>query len=837
MADTSSSGGDRSKRIASILEICRQNLEDGGPISREAVASENPDLMPELGQRLDDLLFVHSAKIQAQEGPPEEFFDAATLAAAPDDTTAQRSLKLPRPFGDFELLEEIGRGGMGVVYKARQLSLDRLVSVKMILAGRLATTEDISRFHSEARAAAGLRHPNIITVYEVGERDGQHFFSMYYVKGKSLSELIQDGLTTDQSIEYVQGIAKAIHHAHQQRILHRDLKPSNVLIEETGRLLVTDFGLAKRLDRSASITATSGFVGTPSFMSPEQVSSSRGEIGVSTDIYGIGATLYAMLTNRPPFQSDTVIDTVLSVLEADPIPPSELNADVSRDLEYICLTCLQKDPTDRFVSAEQLAAELEAALTKRSPRESEPTSAKRRLAVLPLTNISDDSSQDYFCDGMTEEMINHCGRIDPEGLSVIARTSVMQYKDAAAKIARIGRELNVDYVLEGSVRRSENRVRITSQLIEVHDESQLWSESFERDLTDIFKIQREVAERVAESLSARLSVKDSHSRISTERTMNPAAYETFLKGRHHWEKRTHEDLRKALSCYNEAIELDPLLWKAYAGLAECYVLQSYHGELPPDDAYAIAKKAIDKALEINDRSAEAYSSLAVIKMQHEWDWSGAESAFIWSLEIDPGYATAHLWYAWLLSALGRHGEALEQSGIALDLDPLSPVVNADRGRMLYYNRAYDEAVSRCQKTLYMDPSFPLARLVLGLSLLQMSEFGAATEQLERAVDLSSRAPYALSGLAYAFSVSGQREQAVRLLDELTKMSDSRYVPAVYSVGVLAGLGDEQRAIEALERAVEERSEYLVFLGVDPVFDSLRANPRFTHLLQRMNLYA
>jgi TolB-like protein/Tfp pilus assembly protein PilF len=458
---------------------------------------------------------------------------------------------------------------------------------------------------------------------------------------------------------------------------------------------------------------------------------------------------------------------------------------------------------------------------------------KAMLAVLPFENLNSDPEQEYFSDGLTEEMITQLGRLNPQRLGVIARTSVMRYKRSEKPVAQIGPELGVDYVLEGSVRRAGKRVRVTAQLIQVSDQTHLWAETLERNLKDILALQREVAERIARSLAVELLPGDSPLAVRSS-TGNSEAYELYLRGRYHWNKRTEEGFAKAIDYFGRAIELDKAFAPAYAGLADAYNIFGLYGALPPQQAYGRAKEAAHKALEIDSRLAEAYCSRAFATLQYDWDWKSAEKSYQRALELNPNYATAHHWHGLGLMETAQFERAQSAMERALRLDPLSVVINSHLGWLFYFSRQFDQAIAQLQRTLDLEPEYPLALYFLGMAYEQRGVLEPAIDSLRKATERSGRHPGGLSALVHALASAGKRGEALRVLEELHSLASQRHVSPYFVAFAHAGLGNRQEAINWLEKACAERSGWMLHLAIEPAFDSLRGQPDFQALMLRTN---
>ena len=777
--------------------------------------------------------------------------------------------------GHYLILEKAGAGGMGVVYRAHDQNLQRDVALKVLSSGTLSGEVARLHFHKEAMALAKLNHPNIETVYEFGSLDGIDFLVMEYLPGKTLADRLAKGsLPEKEVIALGMQITAALGEAHDRGIVHRDLKPKNIAITDRGQAKVLDFGLAKLLrpDKHATtdtLTQTQAAAGTLPYMSPEQL---RGEpVDARSDIYSIGAVLYEMATSQRAFAGDLPSRIIDGILHQPPLSPRAINRGISAELERIILKCLEKETENRFQSTKELEIDLRrlvspaAASAVRSvatPRSLSPwtfvqaagvllaTAAivfgifGRRiwstahtgipriqsLAVLPLVNLSGDSSQEYFADGMTEELITEMGQIGM--LRVISRTSVMQYKGVRRPLPQIARELNVDAIVEGSVERVGDRVRISAQLIHAPTDRHVWSRSYEREMQNVLAMQGEVAQAIVAEIRTNVSPRKQASQASA-RDIDPQAYELYLKGRYFWNKRTDEGLRKALEYFQSAVSKDPRDPRGHAGIADSYLMLAEYGTFPARDAVPKAKAAALKALELDDSLAEAHASLAALKEDYDWDWPGAEKEFKRALELNPSYATSHQWYAEFLAEMGRFNEAVDEITRARELDPLSLIVNTVVGEIFYESRQNDQAIQQLRRTLELDPNFAEAHRLLGETYLQLSKHDEAVAELQTALALSGGSVQNEAFLGQAYGLAGRKSEARAVLNRLKAQSAQAYVsPADLSL-VYAGLGENNQALRLLEKACKRRLPSMVNLKVDPSLDNLRSDPRFQDLLHQV----
>ncbi len=778
-----------------------------------------------------------------------------------------------RTIAHYKILEKLGEGGMGVVYKAEDTKLRRSVALKFLPRHALDSEEYRARFLLEAQAAAALDHPNICTVFGIDEVDGQLFIAMAYVDGESLKAKIKSGkLTLVEAVQLAIHAARGLAEAHEKGIVHRDVKSANILVTAKGQAKITDFGLALLLERT-QITKVGATMGTVAYMSPEQA---RGErVDHRSDIWSLGVVLYEMATGQLPFRGDREPAVVHSILHSEPATTTSAGAKMTRDLDRILRRALAKSPADRYARVEEMLEELEtlrlaldpgAVTTTRTTgplaapsrrrylygglaalaallaaggylwfRQSPPppAAALASIAVLPLENLSRDPEQEYFTDGMTRALIAQLAKIG--ALRVTSRTSVMQYQGSKRSLRDIAKELTVDAVLEGSVSRAGNKVRITVQLIGAATDQLLWAETYDRDLRDIFTLQSEVARAVAGEIRVKLTPQE-QARLAGVPAVNPRAYEAYLKGRHHWNKRTEEALRKGLEYFQQALFEDPRYAQAYAGVADSYFLLGWSGAMPPREAMPEAKKAAERALKIDDKLAEAHNSLAGVLQLYDWDWAAAEREFRRAIELDPASADARHRYAMnCLAPLGRLDEAAREMQRAQDLDALSLVIRTNVARPLYLAGRYDEAIQHYRGVIELEPNFFRAHWELGRAYEQKGRCGEAIAAYEQARTLSRGSPFVIGGLGHAYGRCGQTAAARKLAAELLELSKRRYVSPFDIALVHAGLDDTPAALDWLERAYQERSVWMVYLKIDPRLERLRAEPRYVALMKKVGL--
>jgi serine/threonine-protein kinase len=783
----------------------------------------------------------------------------------------------------YRVVEKLGAGGMGEVYRAHDERLERDVALKVLPEGTLADEQARKRFRKEALTLSKLNHPHIATVYDFDTQDEVDFLAMELVEGKTLAEkLTQASLPEKELARLGAQIADALNEAHEQGIVHRDLKPGNIKLTAKGQAKVLDFGLAKLVRSEVevadavtveSLTQTVGVAGTLPYMAPEQL---RGKpVDARSDLYSFGVVLYEMATGRRPFEEK--LSTALSdaILHRPPPAPRTVNRRVSAGLENIILKCLEKEPERRYQSARDLQVDFRrlrepsvAGVPARSRRGRRTLALaagavvlllalllgfnlgglRDRLpggiipgritsvAVLPLENMMGDTEQDYFVEGMHEALITELSKIG--ALTVISRTSTMRYKESDKSVPEIARELGVEAVVEGSVLRAGNTVRVTAQLIEAETDRHLWADNFDREMRDVLSLQSEVARAIAEEINITVTPAE-EARLAHSRPVDPEAHEAYLRGRYYWNKVTADGIRKGIEYFQQAIEKDPTYAPAYAGLADAYILlgDNFIGQ-PPREALAKAESATLKSLELDSTSAEAHTSLAIITWRYHWDWPGAERGFLRAIELNPSYAPAHFWYSLYLQATGRMDEALAEMRKAQTLDPLSVWFDAAVADALSFAGQHDQAIERLQETLEMDPDFALAHLILGWVYVRKGIYEEGIATFERAMSVPGLSPdhkLLMQGcLGHAYAVSGRRQEALKILDELTQLSRRTFFPSEWIAVIHVGLGQTDQAFHWLEKAIVEGSSYIAYVKYEPPFAPLRSDPRFQDLLRRMN---
>jgi len=740
----------------------------------------------------------------------------------------------------YRLVQKLGEGGMGIVWKAEDTTLDREVALKFLPGALKEDPKWLVRFRHEAKIVAALSHPNIVTIHSIDEIEGHLFLAMELVQGVTLNQVIpKGGMAVKQFFDLAIDIAGAVSAAHQQGVSHRDLKPGNIMVRDDGNLKVLDFGMARPvesapLESSSDATTTTlpsygALEGTIPYMSPEQIKGKA--LDHRSDLFSLGVLFYEMATGERPFKGETSAELTASILRDEPRPLQEARPRLPRQLGRIIEHAIQKDPELRFQTARDLNNELEQ--LKQEFVSGSRLLDVRSLAVLPLEDLSGDPEQAYFADGMTDLLINNLARI--RALKVISRTSIMRYRENRKPLPETARELGVDAVVEGSVLRAGERVRITVQLIDAVRDQMLWADSYEHDLVDVLTLQSRVARTIAEQIEVELTPQE-HEHLERARPIDPAVNEACLRGRHLWYQRTTESVTQGLQQFEKAVEIDPSYAPAHAGIADSYIVDGgrYLG-VAPNIAYSRARAAALRAVELDDNLAEAHTSLAAVMSDYDWDWEGADREYSRAIELNPNYATAHSWYAEHLSRMGRHDEAIALIRRVPELDPASIFSGMIVSWILYFARQYDEAIDQALGTLELDPDYATAHRILGWAYEEKGLHDEAIAAHLRASELTDRGPNFFAQLGRAYALAGRSDDARKVLEELTMASKETYVSSLDFAIIYTALGERDLAFECLERAYEERADHLPYLKVNPRFDPLRSEPRFQDLLQRLGL--
>ncbi len=795
---------------------------------------------------------------------------------------------LSRTISHYRILDKLGSGGMGEVYLAEDMRLGRKLALKTLPAEFTREADRVARFEQEARAASALNHPNIITIYEVGESEGVHFIATEFIEGRTLRQLTPPGgMPLGKALEIALQVAAALQAAHEAGITHRDIKPENVMIRPDGYVKVLDFGLAKlteksdpkidpaKVDKEAATmlrpkTDPGTVMGTVTYMSPEQARGLR--VDARSDIFSLGVMLYEMVAGRPPFEGATSSDVIAAILVREPAPISRLVAGIPPEFEWSLNKALRKERDDRYDTIRSFLSDLkllksrldfesalagagqpqsffgmseevrkeigEAVTTEISGVADESTqsrpssgSAIDSLAILPLVNDGADAEMEYLGDGITESIINSLTQL-PQ-LRVIPRSTVFRYKGQKIDPEEIGRELGVRAVLTGRILQLGDSLIVKTELVDVGRHMQLWGEQYRRSFTDIFSLQDDISQEISGKLRLKLSGEERR-KLVKRYTDNTEAYHLYLKGRFYVHKRTPDWIKKGVECFSQAIDLDPNYALAYAGLAEAYgFLASSTGGQRPREAYPRAKAAAMKALELDETLGEAHCTLGFFRLLYDWDFAAAEEEFKRAIELSPNFANAWDGYGFYFKATGQSEAAIRACQRAQELEPLSLFITLSLAWAYYFARQYDRAMEQGNKALDMDPNFGFAYWHRGMACIQQKRFGDAIAALRKAISLSGPATTFISYLGYANARLGKTREAQQMIAQLERVSKRQYVSPYFIAMIYLGLGDLDRTFEWLEKAYEERSGFMAFINVEPMLDALRGDPRFNSLVEKI----
>ncbi|MCX6143519.1 MAG: protein kinase [Ignavibacteriales bacterium] len=791
----------------------------------------------------------------------------------------------------YKIVEKLGEGGMGVVYKAHDTTLDRDVALKFLPAHVSVSEETKARFLQEAKAAAALNHAHICTIHGIEEADSSLFIVMEYIEGGTLREKLPFPKVNDALSIAIQ-IGEALQEAHSKGIVHRDIKADNVMLTSKGQAKVMDFGLAK-LKGTLKLTKTSSTVGTLAYMAPEQIQG--GEINHRSDIFSFGVLLFEMLTGKLPFRGEHEAAMMYSILNEQPDPLQKHLPDVSSELVHVLNRSLEKDPEDRYQHVDDMVSELrrvqkQSARVSRTPlgemstrpsdrktpetheidhappghRSTDHPQKRARqfivlgtivflilvgfigyvaffgrhqsidsIAVLPFTNVGADPNTEYLSDGITESLINTLSQLS--NLTVMSRSSVFQFKNKEIDPQKAGKELGVKAVLVGRVTQRGDNLQISTELVDVSNNSHIWGEQYNKKLSDIFTVQEGISKDISQRLSLKL-VGEDEKKLAKRYTESAEAYQYYLKGRFHWNKRNGDDLQKAVEYFKQAIEKDPGYALAYAGLASTYAVLPEYSGLAATGFISKTETAARKALELDATLAEPHAALGLIKYAYQWDWQDADREFMRAIELDPNSPTTHHWYSNSLENQGKLQEALAEIKRAQELDPLSPVITNNVGEILAYMQHYDLATEQFNKALELDPNQPGLHGTIAFVHTQQGRFDEAITELEKARQIvGANSPYVLGDLGYVYAKAGKKAEAIRNLDQLLEFSKHGYMVAVQIAGVYVGLGDAEKAFEWLEKGYNEHNTQLSYLKIDPLWSNLRSDSRYFVLLKKIRL--
>jgi eukaryotic-like serine/threonine-protein kinase len=793
----------------------------------------------ELRAEVDAMLAAHNNHRSFGERN-DVLLRAGAADPAPQATTLPM---IGRLLDRYTIESKLGEGGMGVVYKALDTRLGRAVAIKTLSRDKMADPVRKQRFVQEARAASALNHPAIVTIHDISSDAGIDFIVMEYVAGETLDFTISgQSLPPGQALRYAVQIADALAKAHEAGIIHRDLKPSNVMVTREGLVKILDFGLAKLLEppsssgeatskRAATSTDDGVLIGTAAYMSPEQAQ--RRKLDGRSDIFSFGSLLYEMVTGRAPFSGNSLVSILKKIVTEDPAPPSSIAKTITPELESTILRCLRKDPLDRYQTVIDLKVALENASPEhasRIPGETRTRPYAKSLAVLPFINESGVIEAENFSAGIAETIINTLSQFPK--IKVLPRSTSFRSKHIQGDPCVVARELNVRYVLIGRVAHYAETLVIGVELLDAIKNSQVWGDRYTGKLSDIFQTQEDIAHRIVDSLSAKLSGQEQ--RYLVKRDTNSAeAYQLYLKGRYFWNTPTPRWLERAGVYFQAAIDIDDHYALPYVGVADAYSMLGAYGVRRPIEVFPRAKTALEKALRIDDSLSEAHSSLGLIRFYYDWDWQEGEREFRRAITLNPSYVFAHLWYAICLAWRGRFDEAIERAKYALTLEPRLPIAHAIVGLVLYLARKYDDAAEQLQKA---DANYYPTHWLAWVAE-QCGHFESAIWTLRSALKFSDNDPAVLAQLGRAYAMAGQRERAFATLADLDELSEKQYVSAVSIAAIHSALEQPDVAFQWLERAFIDHAVELIYLKVDPRFDVLRSDPRFHQTLERVDQYA
>jgi serine/threonine protein kinase/Tfp pilus assembly protein PilF len=735
----------------------------------------------------------------------------------------------------YTVERELGRGGMATVYLAEEKKHGRKVAIK-VLRPEVTASLGTERFLREIGIAARLSHPHIVPLIDSGQAGGLLYYVQPHVPGGSLRERLTGTrqLPVKEALRIAQEVGAGLDYAHRAGFVHRDVKPENILFAD-GHAVLADFGVARACsdaeddasERGEAVTEVGFAVGTPEYMSPEQASGDA-ELSAASDVYSLACVVYEMLAGQPPFQGARPQAVMAKHVTEPPPPLRGFRPEVPLSVERAIARALEKNPDQRTNSAADFVTQLLA-----PPDTAAPSPAiTRSIAVLPFINASPEAENEYLSDGITDELIDALAKIS--GLRVSSRTSVFALKGKPLDVRAVGALLGTSVVLEGTVRKKGDRLRITAQLTSTDDGRLLWSQRYDRQLVDVFAIQDEIAATIVNTLRATMFA-DLSEHVPRRYTENIQAYGLYLKGRYAWNRRTQEGVAEAIRYFEQAIAEDSSYAPAYAGLADSYALDVDYRSIPVDDAYRRAKEYAHKALELDETVPSAHASLAWSLFVYDWDWEGADREFRRAIELNPRYSSAHQWYAFLLASRGEHDAALLEGHTALELDPASVSARRGVGWLAFYARRFDLALDHLARAIEMNPMAVESSRMLGTTLAMRGQFAEAERILRDALALPAAGAYTTATLGWVLARAGKRREAEELLRELETVARASYVSPVAFAIFHLGLGNVDRALDWAERAYQEKRGWLAYMKVNPMLDPLRNEARFKALLQKMRL--
>jgi serine/threonine protein kinase/Tfp pilus assembly protein PilF len=726
----------------------------------------------------------------------------------------------------------LGHGGMATVHLAEERKHKRKVAIK-VLRQEFSASVGAERFLREIGIAAQLSHPHIVPLIDSGEADGSLYYVSAYIPGGSLRDRLnrQKKLPVEDALRITSEVGSALDYAHRNGFVHRDVKPENILFADDHALLA-DFGIAHVcMPEGEALTLSGLALGTPEYMSPEQASGET-DVGIPGDIYGLACVFYEMLAGEPPFRGANARATMAKQVTERARPLRILRPDAPSGFERVLEKALAKDPSQRFASIVEFCNAMERARSEPSRPFALTT---RTIAVLPFVNASPDPDNEYLSDGITDELINALAKV--EGLRVASRTSVFALKGKAQDVRAIGALLEASEVLEGTVRRSGDNLRITAQLTSTDDGRLVWSERYDRRLDDVFAVQDDICRTIVAKLRT-TSFADLVEAPSDRQTENIKAYGLYLRGRYAWNKRTSEGVTEGIKYFEDAIAADPSYALAYTGLADSWALHIDYRNVPVHEGFEKAKFYARKAIELDDTLAEAHASLAWSLFIYDWDWDGAAKEFRRAIELDPRYATAHQWYAFMLASQGKFDEALIEAHTAQENDPTSVSVRRSLGYTYVYARKYEQARYHMDRAIAMNPTAEESFRIQGLVLTLDKQYAAAERALREALALAPECgSYSKATLAYSLACAGDLSYAQKIAAELEERLKTEYVSPVELATVYLALGDTEKTLDWIESAVDDRRGWVAYLRVHPILDPVREEPRFKAMVQRMKFEA
>ncbi|HEY0461377.1 MAG TPA: protein kinase [Pyrinomonadaceae bacterium] len=884
----------RWQKVRKIFDV----VVELAPSEREKFLVKSCGADDELRREVENLLDSDSQAESFLENPAAR--EVASLIIE-----KKESLETGTSFGHYEIVRQIGAGGMGEVYLAEDTKLDRRVALKILNEQFSRHGSNLERFIKEAKSASALNHPNILVIHEIGASEDSNYIVSEFIEGETLRENIgSKALKLSEVLEISSQIAGALVAAHAAKIVHRDIKPENVMIRPDGFVKILDFGLAKLVEQKnvgfdaaarQNETAKGMILGTVNYMSPEQA---KGEtVDERTDIFSFGGLLYEMIAGRTPFAGDSMSETFANLINSEPPPLAGYSENVPDELQRIVAKTLRKKRDERYQTMKDLLADLKSLrenlafdekLEKSRARDlknetgvfsngkaikqtagtsnsftgqirryqplaavvlivligaaiggyylynlkKSPLSAggRKSLAVLPFVNAGQDPNAEYLADGVTESLTNNLSQLS--GLKVMSRNSAFRFKNNQGDTKNIAAQLGVETLVTGDIRLVGDKLFINVHLIDAADDSQIWGNQYIKTSTDVIAAQNEIAQAVANNLRLKLSNAEQQ-KLGKNYTENPEAYQNYQRGRFHVFKLTPAEVNQGISYFQKAIELDPSYALAYAGLSDSYRSLALGSELDPPATLAKAKAAAQKAVEIDDALSDGHTALGMSLFWGEWNWSEAENQFKRALELNPNDVNAHIFYAHLLSNLGRHTESLAEISRARELDPLFPFAGAVEGQFLLHAGRADEALDRLRKTFELAPNFWMPHLFASSVYTEKGMFPEAIAEARKARELSPAQTVSIAWESYALAKSGKRAEAQAALDELLKLSHERYIPASHLAIAYYGLGETDKALDWLEKAYAEHDPKTAFLKVDPKWNNLRNHPRFIKLMQAM----